>query len=322
MKDWIQIHRRTNSFIDVSLIDPKNMDLSIFDRMNADEHCLRCILEDPDRGRIRYSIENLISLKSFMNQVVFEKEEGYSFLRKLFETAIAVNRNKPVYFEPDQVYVSCYGDCFYFLVVPIVLDEWMFQKEDIQDWIHTLLQIFKTTSAYEVPGFMLRFLESEEFSLCNLVLGLENLRNRYYPPKRYWFAKKKRQEFRLAEPLHTLDYTPWKESIDIDATMLVHPELGTEANLIDLKSNQIYVLNLGRIIVGRGAACDIRIEDESLSIKHASIEYQEGHFFIKDLKSTNQTYLDGKPVLRKRKLKDGMHLKLGNIELQFHEEHV
>ena len=59
---------------------------------------------------------------------MFENEEGYIFLHQLFEQAIASNRNKPVLFDPDYVFVSGFGDRFAFVVVPIQISNWMFQK--------------------------------------------------------------------------------------------------------------------------------------------------------------------------------------------------
>ena len=176
------------------------MDLTVFEKMAGDDYCLRCVLDDRQKGVIAYSVENLINLKDFLEQVIFEKKEGYFFLKKLFECAISVNRNKPVLFDPSFVFVSPYGDTFYFLVVPLVLDEWMFQKTQVVSWVQYLIEHFKTTTAYEILGFMIRFCQSEEFSLPNLISGLENVKRNYYPLKRWVILQRKRESFRLKEP--------------------------------------------------------------------------------------------------------------------------
>jgi pSer/pThr/pTyr-binding forkhead associated (FHA) protein len=71
------------------------------------------------------------------------------------------------------------------------------------------------------------------------------------------------------------------------------------------------------IILGRSKDCDIQIDDQSVSSKHARIvaesdPFLDGNklFFIEDLKSTNGTELNGKPVV-KEKLNDGDSLKIG-----------
>ncbi len=79
------------------------------------------------------------------------------------------------------------------------------------------------------------------------------------------------------------------------------------------------------IILGRAKDCDIQIDDQSVSSKHARIVAESDPFldgnrilFIEDLKSTNGTELNGKPVV-KEKLKDGDLLKIGFTEFQFIE---
>ena len=41
--------------------------------------------------------------------------------------------------------------------------------------------------------------------------------------------------------------------------------------------------------------------------------------YIQDLKSTNKTYLNGKEVKRKMRLKNGMKVRFGDVECEFKE---
>lgn len=77
------------------------------------------------------------------------------------------------------------------------------------------------------------------------------------------------------------------------------------------------------IILGRTKDCDIQIDDQSVSSKHARIVTEPDPFldrnkliFIEDLRSTNGTELNGKPVV-KEKLNDGDTLKIGFTQFQF-----
>ncbi len=77
------------------------------------------------------------------------------------------------------------------------------------------------------------------------------------------------------------------------------------------------------IILGRSKDCDIQIDDQSVSSKHARIVTEPDPFldnnkliFIEDLRSTNGTELNGKPVV-KEKLNDGDSLKIGFTQFQF-----
>ncbi len=78
-------------------------------------------------------------------------------------------------------------------------------------------------------------------------------------------------------------------------------------------------------ILGRAKDCDIQIDDQSVSSKHARIVSEPDPFldgnrilFIEDLKSTNGTKLNGKPVA-KQKLTDGDALTIGFTEFQYIE---
>ncbi len=78
-------------------------------------------------------------------------------------------------------------------------------------------------------------------------------------------------------------------------------------------------------ILGRAKDCDIQIDDQSVSSKHARIVSEPDPFldgnrisFIEDLKSTNGTKLNGTPV-SKQKLTDGDSLKIGFTDFQFIE---
>ena len=72
-------------------------------------------------------------------------------------------------------------------------------------------------------------------------------------------------------------------------------------------------------IVGRAMVCDIRFQDPSVSLKHAKIVCENDRYYIQDLKSTNKTYLNGKEVKRKMRLKDGMQVQFGDIVCEFKE---
>lgn len=119
MSEWIEQDHMDDNHLYVHLKNPELLDLSIFDRLSNDDFCLPCMLTNEKTASMVYAIEGYIPLHDFLSQYVFEKEEGYIFLHQLFEQAIASNRNKPVLFDPDYVFVSSFGDRFAFVVVPI-----------------------------------------------------------------------------------------------------------------------------------------------------------------------------------------------------------
>ena len=57
-----------------------------------------------------------------------------------------------------------------------------------------------------------------------------------------------------------------------------------------------YSLREGVTLIGRDTSCDVHLEHEGVSRKHARISNDRGVFFLEDLGSSNGTLLDGKPL--------------------------
>lgn len=69
---------------------------------------------------------------------------------------------------------------------------------------------------------------------------------------------------------------------------------------------------LGNTEIGRSAENSVRLPDKPVSRKHAVIYYSGGNFFIRDLKSTYGTTVDGRKVTSAGVvLKDGAQIQLG-----------
>jgi two-component system, cell cycle response regulator len=90
-----------------------------------------------------------------------------------------------------------------------------------------------------------------------------------------------------------------------------------------------YTLGEQPIIVGRASDCEIRINDHSVSRRHARIQPGADGYYAVDLQSTNGTYVNDVPASM-YKLKDGDYLRVGNciyrfliggnVEAEYHEE--
>src|SRR4051794_4680256 len=74
---------------------------------------------------------------------------------------------------------------------------------------------------------------------------------------------------------------------------------------------QRYAINSNPLVLGRWEDCDIRINDHSVSRRHARIEPQNDSIYAVDLQSTNGTFVNDMPTTRTR-LKDGDYLRVGN----------
>lgn len=90
-----------------------------------------------------------------------------------------------------------------------------------------------------------------------------------------------------------------------------------------------YPLAESPVVLGRGNDCDIRINDHSVSRRHARIQPGADGYYAVDLQSTNGTFVNDVPASI-CKLKDGDYLRVGNciyrfldggnVETEYHEE--
>lgn len=93
-----------------------------------------------------------------------------------------------------------------------------------------------------------------------------------------------------------------KRSTTPTVTLLVNEMLG---KTVQLKPAM-------ELIVGRSAECDISLDITALSRKHCAIFRQGGNVYVRDLDSTNGTFINGEKV-SVRVLKDGDRVFLGDI---------
>ncbi|HYI02697.1 GGDEF domain-containing protein [Hyalangium sp.] len=90
-----------------------------------------------------------------------------------------------------------------------------------------------------------------------------------------------------------------------------------------------YVLEDIEYTIGRDEACNIQVELDNVSRRHARISTKQTRMFVEDLGSTNGTYLNDQEVLSPQPLRSGDLVKVGgsifkfldgdNIETQYHE---
>lgn len=71
-----------------------------------------------------------------------------------------------------------------------------------------------------------------------------------------------------------------------------------------------------RTVVGRSPEADVRLEDEAVSWNHLEIEMRGETLMATDLDSRNGTALNGEPLDRPRRLRDGDTLIVGGHRLE------
>jgi len=74
-------------------------------------------------------------------------------------------------------------------------------------------------------------------------------------------------------------------------------------------------LTTGTHVVGRGADCNVRLEEPSVSRRHAELQVDGAQAAVTDLGSSNGTLVNGRPLTGRAPLAPGDRLALGNLHL-------
>jgi pSer/pThr/pTyr-binding forkhead associated (FHA) protein len=98
--------------------------------------------------------------------------------------------------------------------------------------------------------------------------------------------------------------------------ILIHKGL-----LLVLSDNYLgttFVIDKVDTVMGRGKECEFCIGDPLVSKKHCRITVdEEGNFFIEDLGSKNQTYINKRMLKKKRQLFYGDRIVVGDTIMRF-----
>ncbi|HVJ19776.1 MAG TPA: GGDEF domain-containing protein [Polyangiaceae bacterium] len=110
---------------------------------------------------------------------------------------------------------------------------------------------------------------------------------------------------------------------DDDRTAIRKPSVGTENGkstpcLIVLRGSavgQVFKVDRASIAIGRADDAEVYLNDDGVSRQHAQlIRYSSELMVLKDLESTNGTYINGQPIKAKA-LKDGDRIQIGSFTI-------
>lgn len=81
---------------------------------------------------------------------------------------------------------------------------------------------------------------------------------------------------------------------------------------------QSHTVSVKEMTIGRGTTASLRLSDSTglLSRRHAGFELTDGQIYLRDLDSTNGTYVDGIRLRESQKINVGSVIKLGGVTCQ------
>jgi pSer/pThr/pTyr-binding forkhead associated (FHA) protein len=71
------------------------------------------------------------------------------------------------------------------------------------------------------------------------------------------------------------------------------------------------------LTLGRSPECSLQLPAAGASRRHASVGWRDGAVVLRDLGSTNGTYLNGERVLEEATLRSGDKIRIGGLEILF-----
>jgi hypothetical protein len=108
---------------------------------------------------------------------------------------------------------------------------------------------------------------------------------------------------------------------DADAVVPAAPET-LRRDILRLTGSQPpkeWVLDSGRLVMGRLPACEITLNDANASRQHAELVKREDGWWLVDLDSTNGTFVNGS-LVKERRLAPGDRIQIGSSKLEFATE--
>jgi pSer/pThr/pTyr-binding forkhead associated (FHA) protein len=69
--------------------------------------------------------------------------------------------------------------------------------------------------------------------------------------------------------------------------------------------------------IGRQGICDLAIRQEDISRRHTEVHFEDGAFVVRDLGSTNGTFLNGREISGSERLSPGDRIEIGSCTITF-----
>jgi DNA-binding winged helix-turn-helix (wHTH) protein len=119
--------------------------------------------------------------------------------------------------------------------------------------------------------------------------------------------------------VHGIGYAFCGDAVHVDVHMGQSPSIPAATPCWLVWGDRTFRLSAGENVIGRDPRCSIWLDAARVSRRHASIvvDVAQGTAYIRDLESTNGTFLGRSRVVQPVALSDGDDVKIGSVVLKF-----
>ena len=117
---------------------------------------------------------------------------------------------------------------------------------------------------------------------------------------------------------HGVGYAFCSEAADDDAAAHA-PVPSTPSRAWLVAGERTFQLSPGENVIGRDMQCHVWLDDAGVSRRHASLRLTASGAVLRDLQSTNGTFVDQGQINGEVTLADGDRIGIGEVELEFRE---
>jgi pSer/pThr/pTyr-binding forkhead associated (FHA) protein len=76
----------------------------------------------------------------------------------------------------------------------------------------------------------------------------------------------------------------------------------------------VYRFETSEVLIGRDPTCNVRLDDKTISARHARLSYHHKQWWVEDLRSTNGAFLNTEGILEPIVIASGDQLRCGGVE--------
>ncbi|HTX80379.1 MAG TPA: FHA domain-containing protein [Longilinea sp.] len=106
-------------------------------------------------------------------------------------------------------------------------------------------------------------------------------------------------------------YTLWRD-LRTQSRVLTNRQVPVLSIQFDETSEgRAHTFSIAEVIIGRDPACELPLDDESVSARHARLSFHHKQWWLEDLHSTNGTFLNDDPVQTAMVIMTGDSIRCG-----------